>query len=65
VVEVDGPIHQRQRDQDTYREKVISARGLTILRITNEEVRTDIDRVLSRILRAIEAPLPFREGAGG
>jgi very-short-patch-repair endonuclease len=50
VIEVDGPVHIGQQEQDAYRERVISARGLTVLRIRNEEVRTDLDSVLSRIL---------------
>ena len=61
VVEVDGPIHKAQREEDSYRDEVLRSRGLIVFRITNDEVRADIDRVLQRILRAIrvDGPNPF------
>jgi len=59
VVEVDGPIHEAQREEDSYRDEVLRSRGLSILRITNDEVSADIDRVLRRILATIESPFPL------
>ena len=50
VVEIDGGIHNTRRDYDAEREKIILAKGLKIIRITNEEVESDIDAVLERIL---------------
>ncbi|MGB3641223.1 MAG: endonuclease domain-containing protein [Rivularia sp. (in: cyanobacteria)] len=54
VIEIDGKIHENQIEYDTERDKVLSARGLRLLRIKNEEVRDNIDRVLNRILQACE-----------
>jgi very-short-patch-repair endonuclease len=63
VIEVDGPGHRRHSQQDAHRDAVLCGRGLTVLRITNEEVRTDIDAVLLRIEQAI-AGSPSLQGRG-
>ncbi|QSJ16475.1 DUF559 domain-containing protein [Nostoc sp. UHCC 0702] len=52
VIEVDGKIHEQQAEYDAERDKVLSARGLRLLRIKNEEVRQELDQVLMRISKA-------------
>ncbi|MEH2251263.1 endonuclease domain-containing protein [Nostoc sp.] len=52
VIEVDGKIHEQQVEYDAERDKVLSARGLRLLRIKNEEVRHELDKVLMRISTA-------------
>jgi very-short-patch-repair endonuclease len=54
VIEVDGEIHQQQAEYDAERDRVLLARGLRLLRIKNEEVRQNLDRVLARIAKACE-----------
>ncbi len=54
VIEVDGQIHQQQAAYDTERDRALSARGLRLLRIKNEEVRQNLDSVLARIAKACE-----------
>ena len=49
VVEVDGPDHQDRADYDAERDRVLAARGLRILRVTNDEVRRNLPAVLTRI----------------
>lgn len=49
VIEVDGKIHQHQADYDAERDRVLSARGLQLLRIKNEDVIQNLDSVLVRI----------------
>jgi very-short-patch-repair endonuclease len=49
MIEVDGPIHERQQEYDMQRSAIIKQRGLTILRVRNEEVENDVEEVLSRI----------------
>ncbi|HEX3147605.1 MAG TPA: DUF559 domain-containing protein [Gemmataceae bacterium] len=49
VVEIDGPVHDDQAGYDQIRDKVLQARGLVVLRITNDQVRNDIDGVLRKI----------------
>jgi very-short-patch-repair endonuclease len=54
VVEVDGEVHETQKVYDNQRDAVLSQRGLRILRIGNDEVRRNLDDVLTRIGRACE-----------
>ena len=56
VIEVDGPIHDTQVDDDRYRQEIIEARGLTVLRFQNHEVLNDLPSVLERILQAAGIP---------
>jgi len=52
VIEVDGKIHEQQAEYDVERDKILSARGLRLLRIKNEKVRYQLDKVLMRISKA-------------
>jgi very-short-patch-repair endonuclease len=52
VVEVDGEIHLQQAEYDAERDRILSARGLRILRIKNVEIAEDLPDVLSRIAAA-------------
>ncbi len=54
IVEVDGPIHDRQTEADREREYVLSGRDLTILRFTNDLVLHDVPTVLARVLAITE-----------
>lgn len=51
VVEVDGQGHlrQAQADKDKLRDAVMKDHGFRILRFTNNDVLTDLDRVVRRI----------------
>jgi very-short-patch-repair endonuclease len=49
IIEIDGKIHDYQKDFDKLREKVIRLYGFKIIRFTNEEIRNKIHEVLSRI----------------
>ena len=49
VVEVDGGVHEGQREYDQARDATIAARGPEILRFTNDRVLQDLDAVLSEI----------------
>ena len=48
VIEVDGMIHDFQKEEDQHREEILKSLGLTILRIKNEEVK-DILKVMEKI----------------
>ena len=52
VVEIDGGYHQRQVEYDGTRDAVLAARGLRVLRIGNQAVAEDLDRVLEHIAAA-------------
>jgi very-short-patch-repair endonuclease len=49
VVEVDGDIHDLQREEDERREKVLSEMGLRIVRFGNDEVERDLSAVVGKI----------------
>jgi very-short-patch-repair endonuclease len=48
IIEVDGKIHDFQRKEDEYREKILKSQGMKILRIKNDETE-DIFQVLKKI----------------
>jgi len=49
IVEVDGPVHVEQTGYDSERDEILSARGLYVLRVTNEQVHQNLPAVLSSI----------------
>ena len=49
VVEVDGGVHETQKEYDAERDRILAARGLRILRIPNVEVQRNLESVLERI----------------
>jgi len=53
VIEVDGKIHQFQKEYDRNRQKVLESLGLTVIRFKNEEVETDMNGVVNRILECL------------
>jgi very-short-patch-repair endonuclease len=56
IIEVDGGIHRRQGAYDADRDRVLSARGLRILRFTNDQIERDLPAVLTRIAAAVASP---------
>ncbi len=49
VIEVDGDIHDLQKEEDERREKVLNEIGLRIVRFRNDEVVKDMSAVVGRI----------------
>ncbi len=49
VVEIDGGIHETQKDYDHLRERLINACGIKVIRFSNEEVINNSSRVLSKL----------------
>jgi very-short-patch-repair endonuclease len=49
VVEVDGDIHDLQREEDAQREGVLSEMGLKIVRFRNDEILNNLLIVVKRI----------------
>jgi very-short-patch-repair endonuclease len=59
IIEVDGKIHDLQKEYDSYREGILKDKGLTVLRIKNEEL-VDVDWVLKKIAGYLNSPpTPF------
>jgi very-short-patch-repair endonuclease len=61
VIELDGEIHETQKDRDGDRNTWMQANGLTVLRFGNQEILQNIEKVLQHIT---SGPSPA-EGAGG
>jgi very-short-patch-repair endonuclease len=49
VIEVDGDVHDLQKEEDERREKVLSALGLRIVRFGNDEVVRELSMVVGMI----------------
>ena len=65
IVEVDGPIHEQQRQQDEQRQELLESLGLRFLRVSANEVEADLEGVVEEIRQAINAPAPLsRLGRG-
>ncbi len=52
AIEIDGEIHQNRSNQDEFRDKYLESVGIKTLRITNEEILQDMDKVLTKIMTA-------------
>ncbi|MBI5298229.1 MAG: endonuclease domain-containing protein [Chloroflexi bacterium] len=53
VIEVDGDIHDLQKEEDERREKVLSALGLKIIRFRNDEVMMNLSTVMGKVKEMI------------
>jgi very-short-patch-repair endonuclease len=56
IVEIDGEIHTRQKNEDQKRDRILMEKGLKVLRIQNKEVQADVQKVLEVILQACNSP---------
>jgi len=52
-LEVDGDIHDLQKDEDERREKALRELGLRIVRFGNDEVVKDLSTVVERIRKQL------------
>lgn len=63
IIEVDGEIHNEQKDEDALRTEYLKEKGYTVIRFTNKEVTHDINGVVNKIKEHLEA-LSEGEGLG-
>jgi very-short-patch-repair endonuclease len=49
VIELDGEIHLKQKQDDSEREKALKEMGLSVVRFQNEEVTKDLLKVVNKI----------------
>ena len=56
IVELDGKIHDYQKDYDENRDFVLSQLGLTTIRIKNEAFENDCAEVMNKILVYLQRP---------
>lgn len=55
IIELDGPIHDLQKDYDRNRDQILNSLGLQVLRLKNSEL-TPLSFALSKIKGFINAP---------
>lgn len=55
VLEVDGKVHDFQKDYDLQRDMILKARQLRTLRVTNTEVENDLASVITKIKEHLTA----------
>ncbi len=55
IVEVDGGIHESQKEYDALRTEVIAVHGYRVIRFKNEEILKDLPSVLQQISDAAES----------
>jgi very-short-patch-repair endonuclease len=53
VIELDGAIHQFQKEKDYNRDKVIEGLGLKVIRINNGELK-DLEKVKRKIMEGVK-----------
>lgn len=53
AIEVDGKIHETQKDYDKQRDIIINNKGIKVLRFTNEEIDQNLNKVLNQIEKVI------------
>jgi len=49
AIEIDGAVHNKQKDYDELRQMLIESEDIKFIRITNDEVHRDINILLDRI----------------
>jgi len=71
VIEVDGPIHESQKEADAVRQEILEDLGLVVLRIDTEIIEKNLNMALNLIRKSTlkikqNSPSPFMgEGRGG
>jgi very-short-patch-repair endonuclease len=53
VIELDGPIHNFQKERDYKRDEILRSKGLKVLRINNNELK-NIEFIKLKIISAFE-----------
>ncbi|MBL7127597.1 MAG: endonuclease domain-containing protein [Ignavibacteria bacterium] len=51
IVEIDGGIHEKQKDYDKLRTAIINELGLKVIRFKNELVKNNLDEVIESLKR--------------
>jgi very-short-patch-repair endonuclease len=53
VIEVDGDVHDLQREEDALREKALNEMGLKVVRFRNDEALQNLSAVMGKIRELI------------
>jgi len=61
IVEIDGWVHNKQKDYDKMREDILRSKGYTIIRFKNEDVVENLSKVCKKLENALTQTLSPRE----
>ena len=64
VVEVDGPIHKTVKEYDRKRDLYLKSCGYRVLHVTNDEIDSDIESVLRKIIKFVHTSPPAGDLGG-
>ena len=66
VIEIDGKIHEFQKDYDRMRTFIINELGMRVIRFKNKEIKYNLPEVLGRLKSELQISpsLPKRRGQG-
>ena len=56
ALEIDGPIHKRRSNHDNFRTELLNNVGVTVYRIRNEDVETNLTQVMSDLKKYLMTP---------
>ncbi len=56
VIEIDGEIHELQKEEDKIRTDILNALGLREIRFKNKEIENEIDSVLKKLEKILKVP---------
>jgi very-short-patch-repair endonuclease len=65
AIEVDGPIHREQVVRDADRQRALEAEGITVVRLTVEQLAGDIAALLEELIPPDRSETPLRKGGEG
>ncbi|MCG8568921.1 MAG: N-6 DNA methylase [Spirochaetes bacterium] len=58
IIEIDGEIHNNQKEKDEERTRILQEEGYIVIRYTNNEILSDLDSVISSIQKQLsKSPL--------
>jgi len=63
IIEVDGEIHEKHKEADVQRTRILKNEGYSVIRFTNNEILTDINSVISKIKDTLLSPPSGGRGA--
>jgi len=64
AIEIDGKIHDKQKDYDEARQMITWSGDIYFIRVTNEEINHNLNILLNKIKTYMGTPSPVGEGRG-
>lgn len=70
AIEIDGPVHERQREYDAWRQSILESEDISFLRITTKELEESPEKLtqgiraqIEKLRRNIPHPIPTSTGS--